>query len=186
MERHKNILRGLPGLMAILILSWSAAANALEQAKVKIHVTGHIVASGTCTFDKQGPLAIDFGTVRYSTLGGNTLKETSPQALTSAMSCSGDYAGQTTMQLIPTKTGEIDFQGVSLMQVMDDDSGKLSKDLGIRLLVNNVAQNMNEAFSVDMKSQSKLEVELVQIGNGDGLVNGASFSAAATLTMAFL
>lgn len=90
------------------------------------------------------------------------------------------------MELVPTQTGETDYQGVSLMQVMDDSSGSLSKDLAIRLLVNDVAQNMNEAFSVDMKSQPSMKVELVQIGNGDGFVSGATFSAAATLTMAFL
>ncbi|MEG2569275.1 MAG: hypothetical protein RSA84_24010, partial [Acinetobacter sp.] len=115
-----------------------------------------------------------------------TLKDTSPQSLTSSMSCTGDYAGQTTMQLIPTITGETDYQGVRLMQVMDDSKGVPSKDLGIRLLVNGAPQNVNEAFNVDMTAQPTLKVELVQIGNGDGFVNGAAFSAAATLTMAFL
>lgn len=190
MEQHKKTVRGLKALpaclMAFLILPCTATVNAADSVKMKIHVTGHIVATGSCTFDTQGPLNIDFGTVNYSTLGGNTLKDVQPQALTTSMKCSGDYAGQTTMELVPTQTGETDYQGVSLMQVMDDSSGSLSKDLAIRLLVNDVAQNMNEAFSVDMKSQPSMKVELVQIGNGDGFVSGATFSAAATLTMAFL
>lgn len=173
-------------LLALLIFQYSTMIHADESVKMNIHVKGHVVASGGCTFDTQKPPDIDFGTVRYSTLGGNTLRDTSPQLLTSAMSCTGDYAGQTTMQLIPTKTGETDYQGVTLMQVMDDDTGTVSKDLGIRLLVNDIAQNINEAFKIDMKAQPVLKVELVQIGNGDGFVNGAGFSAAATLTMTFL
>ncbi|MEG0866474.1 MAG: hypothetical protein RSG77_05410 [Hafnia sp.] len=172
--------------MALLIFPYSAIVNAAESVEMKIHVTGHIRATGSCTFSKKGPLNIGFGTVLYSTLGGNTLKDTSPQSLTSSMSCTGDYAGQTTMQLIPTITGETDYQGVRLMQVMDDSKGVPSKDLGIRLLVNGAPQNVNEAFNVDMTAQPTLKVELVQIGNGDGFVNGAAFSAAATLTMAFL
>lgn len=73
MEQHKKTVRGLKALpaclMAFLILPCTATVKAADSVKMNIHVTGHIVATGSCTFDTQGPLNIDFGTVNYSTLG---------------------------------------------------------------------------------------------------------------------
>ncbi|MGZ7265370.1 hypothetical protein ACXWP3_09680, partial [Streptococcus pyogenes] len=77
---------------------------------------------------------------------------------------------------------------VKLMQVIDDSNGAVSNDLAIRLRVNSTEQNIDEAFTVDVAQPQgpKLEVELVQIGNGKSFSTGATFSGAATLTFTYL
>lgn len=158
-----------------------------EEYKMTMNMRGTITASGTCKF-KERLTPIDFGEVYYSAMSGsNTLKDVATKELDAVMDCSEDYFGATNMVLTPGK-GTVDYQGTKLMQVVDDSKGTVSKDLAIRLLVNSVSQNIGEDFAVDITQPSgpKLEVELVQIGNGKSFVSGATFSATATLTLNFL
>ncbi|MDE5204581.1 hypothetical protein PYX06_02065 [Citrobacter amalonaticus] len=71
------------------------------------------------------------------------------------------------------------------MPVSINDSNP-GQELGIRLLVNGLVQDVNAPFAVDMLTQQPaIQAELVLVGQGDGLINGARISASATLIMEF-
>lgn len=169
----------------IFIISLSSFASFADSIQATFNLTAKVTASGGCTFDQKGPIVVGFGTVYYTT-NGNTLKDVLPETILSSMTCVGDYAGQTQLQLTPSNTGVVNFQGNTLMQVIYDKSGAISPDLAIRLLVNDNPQDIDKAFNIDMKAQPQLKAELVQIGDGKSFISGEEFSGTATLTMTFL
>ncbi|EGT5658710.1 fimbrial protein [Citrobacter braakii] len=156
-----------------------------DQFTMAINISGKVVANGACTFDQKGTLAVDFSDVKYKTDSSrNTLEGTYIQPLASSMSCSGDSEGKTQMKL-DTTTGEVvSYLGVNLLPVMNASSSQ-SDSLGIRLQVNGTSQSVGEWFDVDMKNPPALKAELVQFGDGSDFIDGSTFTANATLTMAF-
>lgn len=168
----------------LLVMSVPVLGATGDSFTMNITISGTVVATGACTFNQGGTLTVDFGTLQYSTAGGsNVLKDASPQVLASSMTCTGDTEGSTVMTL-SSNSGSVEFQGNKLLPV-NYDSGGQSKDLAIRLLVNSQIQDVNSAFAVDMKNPPQLVAEVVQTGDGSSFVNGATFSANATLVMAF-
>ncbi|MGQ3664461.1 hypothetical protein [Citrobacter braakii] len=86
---------------------------------------------------------------------------------------------------LDTTTGKVvSYLGVNLLPVMNASSSQ-SDSLGIRLLVNGTSQSAGKWFDVDMKNPPTLKAELVQFGDGSDFVDGSTFTANATLTMAF-
>ncbi|MEB8258289.1 fimbrial protein [Enterobacter asburiae] len=157
-----------------------------DQFKMNINITGTVLATGACTFNQGGTVSVDFGTLQYTTTGGNNaLKDGYRQPLASGMTCTGDTDGSTVMTLNSSNGGSVDYQGNRLLPVTNDASRTQSTDLAIRLLVNEQVQDVNTAFAVDMQNPPLLEAEVVQTGSGSTFVSGATFSANATLTMAF-
>ncbi|TNV22517.1 fimbrial protein [Buttiauxella sp. B2] len=171
-------------LMCMLSVEAEAAPrNPGEEFTMDIALSGTVVATGKCTFNQDGTVAINFGDVRYSTLSGAPVLMGGPysQPMVSAMTCTGDTVGAK-MKLDGTS---VSFSGASLLAVTDDKGGTLGKEFAIRLMVNGKAQNINEWFNVDTATPPSLVSELVQTGSGSGFVSGATFSSSATLTMAF-
>lgn len=170
----------------LLALSVPALGDTGDKVTMKINITGTVVATGSCTFNETGPLAVDFGIVEYGTGGGkNSLMEGYRKTLTSSMTCTGDTEGSAAMTLFSGSGSIVNYQGNKLLPVKNDDGGSQSQDLAIRLLVNSDVQDINTAFAVDMNDPPQLEAEVVQIGSGSSFVSGSTFSANATLTMAF-
>lgn len=180
-----------PGSRAVmtgvfLALNVQALGATGDKFTMKINITGTVVATGSCTFNQGGLLTVGFGIVQYDTVDGtNTLKERYRQTLPSSMTCTGDTDGSATMTLFSSNGTSVEFQDNKLLPVKYDDGGVQSKDLAIRLLVNSKVQDVNSAFSVDLKAPPQLEAEVVQTGGGSSFVSGATFSANATLIMAF-
>ncbi|MBL5841183.1 hypothetical protein JBO41_09715 [Enterobacter asburiae] len=180
--------RGYLVVMAGVLLALNVPAQGAvgDRFTMKINISGTVVATGSCSFNQGGTLVVDFGEVQYITAGGsNTLKEGYRQALASSMTCTGDTDGSAIMTLMSGNGSSVDFQGHRLLPVKYDDGGVESKDLAVRLLVDNKVQDVNASFAVDIKTPPNLEAEVVQTGNGSSFVSGAAFSANATLIMAF-
>lgn len=156
-----------------------------DQHSMNINISGKVVVNGACTFDQKGTLAVDFSDVKYKTdSSGNTLDGTYIQPLASSMSCSGDSEGKTQMKLDTTTGKVVSYLGVNLLPVMNASSSQ-SDSLGIRLQVNGTSQSAGKWFDVDMKNPPTLKAELVQFGDGSDFIDGSTFTANATLTMAF-
>lgn len=155
-----------------------------DQLAVNIHITGTITADGSCTFANGGNVEVPFGDIRYSTTNGAiSLDKTYKQTLDNRLNCTGDVDGNVTLTM-GTTTGAVDYQGHKLIPV--NMAGNPSADLAIELLVNGQVQDINTPFAIDINTPPTLEAELVQKGDGKGLVNDADIDAAATLTLAFL
>ena len=175
-----------PIIIAAGLLANVLHANAGEPAKLNLNITGTVVANGSCTFNKGKTLTVDFGDVNFSTVNGSsTLDGTYRKSLSSTMTCTGDSAGKTQLTFKSVAGGTVDFKGQKLLPV-SINAADPGEQLGIRLLVDGVEQDTDSAFAVDMLDQPGLQVELVQVGDGSGLINGAPISASATLVMEFL
>lgn len=159
--------------------------DAGDQYTMNINITGNVVVNGSCTFNQSGTVGVGFGDVKYSTLNGkNTLVGTYIQPLASSMTCSGNTEGKTQMKFDSTIGSTVNYQGLSLLPVMNADSSQ-SRSLGIRLQVNDIPQDTGKWFDVDMTKPPVLKAELIQTGDGSDFVSGSTFTANATLTMAF-
>lgn len=88
------------------------------------------------------------------------------------------------MKFDSTIGSTVNYQGLSLLPVMNADSSQ-SRSLGIRLQVNDIPQDTGKWFDVDMTKPPVLKAELIQTGDGSDFVSGSTFTANATLTMAF-
>ena len=175
-----------PIIIAAGLLASVLHVSAGEPAKLNLNITGTVIANGSCTFNKGKTLTVDFGDVNFSTVNGtSTLDGTYRKPLSSTMTCTGDSAGKTQLTFKSVAGGTIDFKGQKLLPVSINASNP-GKQLGIKLLVNGVAQDVDSAFAVDMLAQPELQVELVLVGDGTGLINGAPISASATLVMEFV
>lgn len=158
--------------------------DAGDQFTMNIHISGTVVANGSCTFTQKGPVAVEFGDVEYTTAGGNLLNGTYVKSLESGMDCSGDVEGKAQMKLDTTTGTDITYNSQKLLPVTYSD-GSASTSLGIRLLADGVVKNAGEWFDVDLTSPPRLEAELVQTGDGKEFTSGREFSESATLVMAF-
>lgn len=175
---------GYGALWMLMLLAAEAGAASGDSVSMNINITAMVMASGACTFNQGGSVTVPFGDVRYTTLSGsNQLNGSYRQKLVSAMSCSGDTSGNAQMKLDTLTGSTVSYQGAALLPVMQ--SSVQSPSLAIRLRVNSTIQNVGQWFRVDLQNPPALEAELVQTGSGADFVSGATFAAAATLTMAF-
>lgn len=185
-SRNKRLFN----LLAVMLLSLSHSGQAKglgnpgDQFTMNIHISGTVVANGTCTFTEKGPVAVDFGDVEYTTASGNVLQGSYVKPLESGMDCSGDVEGKAQMKLDTTTGTVITYNSQKLLPVTYSD-GSRSTSLGIRLLADGTVKNAGEWFDVDLISPPKLEAELIQTGNGNEFTSGRKFSESATLVMAF-
>ncbi|WP_449554839.1 fimbrial protein [Lelliottia amnigena] len=173
------------GLMASALLTGfnpATLANPGSTYSLNIAIDGTIMANGSCKFNQGGALTVDFGEVQLQGSADNTvtMNGTYRKPIVSDFTCSGDSAGLLQMKLSNTGGGEKTYNGV---QVLDTDKGIV----GVELLVNGVAQSTGSWFTVDQDSPPSLEAQLVQTGttNSSNVVSGDTFTAAATLVMAF-
>lgn len=177
-------------MLAVMLLSLSSSGQAKglgdsgDQFTMNIHISGTVVANGTCTFVEKGTVAVDFGDVEYSSGGDNVLEGSYVKNLESGMDCSGDVDGKAQMKLDTTTGTDITYNNQKLLPVTYSDGSK-STSLGIRLLADGAVKNVGEWFDVDLTSPPKLEAELVQTGDGKDFTSGREFSESATLVMAF-
>jgi len=174
--------------MALLLL-WltgpQAQAAAKEEYKMNIKISGTVISTGNCTFAQGKSLEVDFGEVLYDPQNRNALSGAYRKTLDSTMNCKGDSAGTTQMTLSSAST--VSHGGHALLPVTYSD-GSASPNLVIRLRVNGAIQDFNQPFTVDLtNSQSTiLDVELVKLGDGKTFSRGKTFTASATLAMAFI
>lgn len=178
----------LTGALAVLLNSAPGMAKGLRDAgdkiSLNIHITGTVTADGSCTFVNGGNAEVPFGDIHYSTENGVTqLDKTYTQTLNDTLSCTGDVGGDATLSMT-TDSDTVDYQGHKLIPVKI--AGKATQDLAIQLLVDGQVQDINKPFPVSVTAPPSLQAELVQSGDGKGLVNDANISASATLTLAFL
>lgn len=176
------------GTLAVLLTSTSASAKVLRDAgdkvSLNIHITGTVTADGSCTFVNGGNAEVPFGDIHYSTENGVTqLDKTYTQTLDDTLTCTGDVGGDVTLSMT-TASDTVDYQGHKLIPVKI--GGKATQDLAIQLLVDGQVQDINKPFPISITTPPSLQAELVQSGDGKGLVNDANISASATLTLAFL
>ncbi|HHA1915885.1 TPA: fimbrial protein [Enterobacter asburiae] len=167
---------------ALLLKGPVALANTGDKYSMDINMSGTVVANGSCTFDQGGTLRVDFKEVKLKGSGTNTVELDGSylMPLISSFSCTGDSKGLLQMKLT-SATGS--YETYNSTQVLSTGNGIV----GIELLVDGVAKNMGEWFTVNEGAQPKLQVQLVQTGttNDHNLVSGDTFSASATLTLAF-
>lgn len=186
MTRQTCTMLLLPALVLLNILPVQAksARDPGDTFSMDISITGTVVVIGSCTFERDGPVDVAFGDVKYSAGTGHAVLEGSyRQELPSRMDCSGDTDGRAQMKLDSTAGSAVSYSGAKLLPVML--SGTRSDSLGVRLLADGKVQNIGEWFDVDMTTPPDLEAELVQTGDGSDFTGGADFTASATLTMAF-
>jgi hypothetical protein len=184
----KYVAATLAMLATLMLLSGEVQATGIKDAgdqfTMNINISGTVIATGSCTFNQEGTNDVDFGDVKYSkTTTGKTLKGSYLKELTSGMTCTGDTEGSAVMTLSAIDQKSVAYNGHKLLTT--SVNGAASTDLAIQLQVNGVAQDINSAFTVDMQNPPALAAELIQIGDGSGLVNDADISASGTLTMAF-
>jgi len=171
-------------LMTMLLpgLNTTALANKGSTYSLNITIGGTITANGSCKFNQGGALTVDFGEVRLQGNADNSVTMTGVyrKPIVSDFTCSGDSGGLLKFKLSNTGGGEKTYNGV---QVLDTDKGIV----GIELLVNGVAQSTGSWFTVNQDSLPSLEAQLVQTStsNSSNVVGGDTFTAAATLVMAF-
>ncbi|MEN4978168.1 fimbrial protein [Erwinia billingiae] len=175
-------------LAALTLLSGDALAGRLgkagDQFTLDINISGTVIATGSCTFNQKGTNEVNFGNILFSnTSSGYRLISSYVKELTSGMSCSGDTDGNAVMTLSSIDQSAVSYNGHKLLST--SINGAASSELAIELQVNGVAQDINTAFAVDMQNPPTLTAELLQTGDGSGLVDNADISANATLTMAF-
>ena len=163
-------------------LSPCAWANSGDQYSANIAISGTVVVNGSCTFNQEGTVTVDFGTVKLTGGANNsvTLDGEYKRPLTSDFQCSGDSAGLLQMQFTSTSGAYETYNGT---KVLGTDKGIVA----IQLLVNGEAKNMGEWFTIDQNSPPSLQAELVQVSttNTNNVTSGDVFAASGTLIMAF-
>lgn len=173
----------LPGLFTLLLsMGLNVQADTGSKYQLDMNITGTVVANGSCTFNQNGTLNVNFGSVLLKNTGNNTVQLDGDymKPLTSEFYCTGDTKGLLQMRFTSASGTYITYNG---NQVLATD-----KDIiAIELLKDGVPTNMGEWFDVDQNSQPKLQAQIVQISadNTSNVTSGTMFSASGTLTMAF-
>jgi len=177
---------GLVFLILLLCAAGMAHAthrDAGDQVKMKINISGSIVVTGKCTFNRGGELLVDFGDIRFSSTS-NELGRTYVEPLVSDMTCSGDTVGTATMMLSSKDGSAQDYNGNKLLHV-GIEGGVATTGLGIALKVNGQIQDVNTPFAVEVGQFPTLEAQLVQTDVSNKLISGNRITSSATLLMAF-
>ncbi|HCD7553802.1 MrfF [Citrobacter farmeri] len=169
-------------VLAFLCIAENAAANTGSKYKMDINIDGTIVANGSCSFNQGNSVTIDFDAVTLRNTGDNTvaLQGDYQRPLVSTFTCTGDTTGLLQMRFSSSSESYETYSGT---KVLGTDKGIV----GIELLANGNPQNMGEWFNVDQNAQPNLQVKLVQVSttNSSNVVNGDTFTASGTLTLAF-
>ncbi len=161
-----------------------------DEGRLKINISGTVVATGKCTFRNRVSPDINFGDIRFSSVSGvNNISGSYVRPLDTDMTCTGDTAGGTRFRFDSKQGAEVSDGSHKLLPVRVGGVAATNPNLGIRLLVNGKPQDINTDFYVDLvnvQNLPKLEVELVQLHPDDNTwVNGQSISSSAVLTMSF-
>ena len=184
---HTLLLAGLLSA-AVNPAAFSAPRKAGDESRLKINISGTVVATGKCLFLDPSPKSINFGDIRYSSASGvNNLTGSYIRQFDSRMACNGDTAGSTSFRF-ESRSGVPVSDGTNKLLPVSVGSGTNppNNNLGIRLLVNGQPQDVDSDFSVDMQNPPKLEVEIVQLHPDDNTwVNGQSITSFAILTLSF-
>lgn len=184
---HALLLGGLLSA-AVSLTAFPALGKTGDENRLKIDISGTVVATGHCIFADPMPKDIRFGDIRYSSAAGvNNLTGSYVRALDSRMHCTGDIAGNTHFRFESRSGTPVSDGSHKLLPVsVGSGTNPSNKNLGIRLLVNGKIQDVDSDFSVDMKNPPTLEVELVQIHPDDNTwSNGQSITSHAILTLSF-
>lgn len=180
----------LPGRMLLAVVSltvFPAQGKTGDENRMKINISGTVIATGRCTFSNQSSPDINFGDIRFSSVSGvNNITGSYIRPLDSGMACTGDTAGKTRFRLDSAQGDTVDDAGHKLLPVSVGSTPVINANLGIRLLVNGKQQDINTDFNVDILNLPKLQAELVQVHPDDNTwVNGQSITSQAILTMTF-
>ena len=181
---HALLLAGLLSA-AVSPAAFSAPRKAGDESRMKINISGSVIATGRCTFKDSSPQVIEFGDIRYSSVSGvNNLSGSYKQPISSEMTCSGDTAGNTRFRL-ESKSGAPVTDGSHQLLPVNIGNDR-NPNLGIRLLVNGKPQDVNTDFVMDIQHLPTLETELVQLHpDDDTWMNGQGIYSHATLIMSF-
>lgn len=159
-----------------------SSADINDRYSMNIDISGTLVSNGSCTFNAGQSLQVDFHQVKLQRTGKTTVELTDSylQPLASTFTCTGDSYGLLQMQLTSLSGSYQTYNGTNVL-------GTNKGIVAIELLVNNAPQNMGEWFTVDPTSPPALQAQLVQVSNDNSssVVSGDTFSASATLTLAF-
>lgn len=185
-RQHNTLIYRLFALVGFIAcafpLSHYAWANSGDKYNADIAISGTLVVNGSCTFNQDGTVTVDFGTVKLKGGANNsvTLDGQYRRPLTSDFQCSGDSAGLLQMEFTSTSGA---YETYNSTKVLGTDKGIVA----IQLLVNGEAKNMGEWFTIDQNSPPSLQAELVQISttNTNNVASGDVFAASGTLVMAF-
>lgn len=171
-----------PLLALVLLAPTVSQANKGDTYSLNINIDGRLVANGSCQFNQGDSLTVDFGDVKLLPEGTDamTLDGTYRQPLASAFTCTGDTAGLLKMKMSSLSGSYVSYKGTKVIAI---DKGML----GVELLVNSAPQAAGMWFTIDQSKPPTLEAQLVQISttNSQQVTNGDTFSASATLLLAF-
>lgn len=169
-------------LLVVLCVTPCALANKGDKTSTNISMSGTVVVNGSCTFNHDGTVQVDFGEVKLKSTGSDTVQLDGDyvQPLASDFDCTGDSAGLLQMSFTSSSGSYETYQGTKVLGV---DKGIV----GIQLLVNGTAQNMGTWFSVDQNHPPTLQAKLVQVSdtNSKNVTSGEIFTASGTLKLAF-
>lgn len=165
-------------LTIIPVMLFQAASVQANTETTDINIYGTVISNGSCTFNNNGPLTIDFGTVQISgspsAISGGYVKD-----IASNFSCTGDTSGLLQLKFSSTTGTYV------TMDATNDTMTTNKSGLGIQLLLNGAPQSMNAWVSVSTTSQPALQARLRQTGSLSNTASGDTFTSAGTLLMAF-
>lgn len=183
---HTLLLGGLLSA-AVSLTAFPALGKTGDENRLKINISGTVVATGRCVFNNHSSPDIDFGDVRFSSVAGvNNIEGRYTRELDVAMTCIGDTAGTTRFRMNTIKGSAIADGSYGSLPVIVGGIQVVDKNLAIRLFVNGKQQSINEDFIVDIQRLPTLQAELVQLHPDDNTwKNGQSIESHATLVMSF-
>lgn len=172
---------------AVSLTAFPASGKTGDENRLKINISGTVVATGRCVFNNHSSPDIDFGDVRFSSVAGvNNIEGRYLRELDVAMTCTGDTAGTTHFRMSTIKGSAVSDGSYWSLPVIVGGIQPVNPNLAVRLLVNGTQHNINEDFSVDINNLPKLEAELVQLHPDDNTwINGQPVESHATLMMSF-
>lgn len=173
---------------AVSLTTFPASGKTGDENRLKMNISGTVVATGKCSFVNSRPPNINFGNIYYSSVAGvNNITGSYTGTLDTRIACSGDTAGHAFFRFQSRSGTPVNYDGHKLLPVSVKDSEiSTNENLGIRLLVNGKIQDVDTDFSVDLGNMPKLEVELVQLNPDDKTwENGLGIVSHAILTLSF-
>ena len=183
---HTLLLGGLLSA-AVSLTAFPASGKTGDENRLKINISGTVVATGRGIFNNHSSQDIGFGDVRFSSVAGvNNIEGRYLRKLDVAMTCVGDTAGTTRFRMNTIKGSAIADGSYESLPVTVGGVQAANPNLAVRLFVNGKQQSINEDFIVDVQWLPTLEAELVQLHPDDNTwTNGQSVESHATLVMSF-
>ncbi|WP_050861866.1 fimbrial protein [Enterobacter kobei] len=167
-------------LTIIPVMLFQVVSVQANTKTMDINIYGNVVSNGSCTFNNNGPLTIDFGTVLVSDNSSSAvINGDYVQDIASNFTCTGDTSGLLQLKF-SSNTGTYVTTDAANDTMTTSKSG-----VGIQLLWNGVPQSMNVWVSISTTSQPVIQARLRQTGSVSNIASGDTFTAAGTLLMAF-